>query len=487
MFSKIIYPFLIDIKMAKKTNNVMVSNDSVDIELRRILSFLNIEVKEYARYVIETRALPNIMDGLRIGARKILWAALTGDLKTSSKLKLPALIGDTLKTHYNHGDASLMNTIVQLCSTHLMKYKPLEVIGQIGDLRSPDCDTAPRYLHVKKTKYIDFYKTDWELLENVIDDGEKVEPKYFLPIIPLTLLYRTNSPGFGFSFRSFSYNLDSVIDNCIKSLNEGSCSIGDDLIPLIPEVDGIKPENMIYNANKNTWYNVGEYFMNYDTDILMIKDLPYNVSFESYEEHLHSLVEKNYIVSFKDLSIDGKIQYNIQFAKGRLKLLSESDKWKFFKTMKLFSKIIKDTLNVLDTNGKTILTLNTPYELIDTFIQKRLTFYYKRKTRTINVINEEIFKLKEIMTFILLVNSEDIVLNKRSMDDILKDLKKFQLSERVLKINISKLSKTEVDELQEEIDNLNSQLEYIQKTSEKEMFMIDLVNFKQKYSTIYKK
>src|ERR1035437_7718479 len=231
--------------MAKKsTQEISIHQDSLDIELRRVLSFLNIEVKDYARYVIETRALPNIMDGMRIGARKILWAALTGDLKSASKLKMPALIGDVFKLHYNHGDASLLNTIVQLSSTYSFKYAPLEAIGQIGDLRSPNCQTAPRYLHIKKTKYLDFYKTDWELLEQVIDDGEKVEPKFFLPIIPITLLYRTNSPGFGFSFRSFSYDLDSIIDNCIKSLNEGSCTMGEDLIQLIPQVEGIKPENM---------------------------------------------------------------------------------------------------------------------------------------------------------------------------------------------------------------------------------------------------
>lgn len=472
--------------MSKKVTTPQISNDSINIELRSVLSFLNIEIKEYARYVIETRALPNIMDGLRIGARKILWSALTGDLKTASKLKLPALIGDTLKTHYNHGDASLMNTIVQLSSTHLMKYAPLEIIGQIPKLRDTECETAPRYLHVKKSKYLDFYKFDWELLEQVIDDGEKVEPKYFLPIIPLTLLYRTNSPGFGFSFRSFSYDLDSIIDNCIKSLNEGSCTIGEDLIPLIPQIEGIKPENMIYNANKNTWYNVGEYQNNYDTDTVIVTDLPFNVTFDSYESHLQSLIDKNYIIGFKNLSMDNKIRYTIQFAKGRLKLL-ESDKWKFYKNLKLYAKVTKDTLNCLDTNGKTILTFNTPHELIDSFIFKRLSFYQKRKIRTINVINEKIEELNTIMTFIILVNNDKIIINKRSKEEILKDLEKFNLPDKVLKINISKLSATEISELQEEINELKLQLDYIQKTSEKEMFMIDLVNFKQKYSTVYKK
>ena len=78
--------------------------------------FLNTEVKEYAIYVIKTRSLPSVMDGMRIGARKILYAAITGDLKKNNKIKMPSLIGDTMKLEFHHGDISLKNTIEQLGS-----------------------------------------------------------------------------------------------------------------------------------------------------------------------------------------------------------------------------------------------------------------------------------------------------------------------------------------------------------------------------------
>jgi len=457
--------------------------DSIQIEKRKIKSFLNNEVKDFAKYVVETRACPNIIDGLRPGARKIIWAALNGDLKNSSKIKMPSLLGDAFKLHYNHGDASLMNTIVQLSSSHVYKYAPLEVVGQIGTLRVPKCDTAPRYLHVRKSPYLDFFKTDSELLERLVDDGDLVEPRYFLPIIPIVLLWRTNSPGYGFSFRSFSYGLDSVIDNCIKAIMSGTCNADVYEIPIIPSVVGIKHENMIFNANKDSWYNVGEYQMNLDQDQLIVTDLPYDVSFEKYDAHLHLLIEKQYITGFTDVSMDGRIRYIIQFSKGRLKSLS-NDKWKFFQIMKLYSKVIKDTLNCMDADGKTILYFNTPHELIDVFVKKRLDFYLKRKTRTIDVLKQDIIELSYKIKFIQLVTEDKLVINKRAISDIKTDLDKLEIPYDVLKLNIERLTKEEIEKMVSKRDELKQYLEYITITSIKEMYIKDLIDFKQKYSTI---
>jgi DNA gyrase/topoisomerase IV subunit A len=457
--------------------------DSIEVEQKRVKTFLNNELKSFAEYVVTTRAMPNLMDGLRIGARKIVYAALTGDLKTQQKVKMLSLIGDVMKLHYNHGDASLMNTISQLASKHVFKYAPFDVVGQIGTLRIPKCDTAPRYLHIKKSQYLDFFKTDIELIERLSEDGDLIEPKNFYPIIPIVLLFRTNSPGFGFSFRCFSYNLNDIIDNCIKAITKGSCDADADDIPLTPEVEGIKQENLIFNQAKNCWYNVGEYELNFDTDTIMVTDLPYNVSFENYEDHLNLLIDKGYITQFNNLSLDRNIRYQIFFAKGRLKLMY-SDKWKFFQTLKLFSKIIKDTLNCID-DGK-ILSFESPYELINYFVKKRLVIYSKRKTKTIQIIKEQIDDLSIKIRFINLVITNKLIISKRSVKDIIVDLDKFELPKEMLKLPISRLSQDEIDKSTKEINELTSRLHYIENTSIQEMYINDLIDFKRKYLNINK-
>lgn len=468
-------------------------NEQKDVKIteRSCADFLNTELKATAQYIIETRALPSIMDGNRVGARKIIYAALTGDLKKHEEVKMQALTGDTLKLEYNHGDSSLYGTVVQLSSPHTFSVAPLEVDGQIGTLRVPDVDVAARYLKVSHSKFMPIFKMDWNLLELKTEEGTVVEPKFFLPIIPIALLWRTNSPGFGFSFKGFTFDLSDVVDATLEAVRSGSCTglsgLGGSTptaisqwIEMKPAIAGIKPENIIYNQSKQLYYNVGEYVISLESDTMFVKDLPFNMTYEKFEANLQELLEKGYITDFVNRSRKGSINYIIKFATGRLKLLS-TEKWKFFQTMKMFTKIPKLTLNCLDTNGKTILNYETPNDLVDAFVRRRLVYYQKRKTITIDNLREEIFRLNNRRRFIQLVIDEKLIINKRPIEDIKKDLTKLQLPFDVLDLKISKLTIEEIKKLDDEIIDNQKELDYIMRTTIHELYINDLVELRRKY------
>lgn len=454
-----------------------------EIKSVRIKNFLNKDVKEFAQYVLETRALPNIMDGLRIGARKILWAGHKGDLSKKNSIKLPALIGDTLKMGYHHGDASLANTIVTLSLLHNNKYSPLEVIGQTPSLRVPNVDVATRYLSVKRSKYFDWFLADKELLHIQEEEGELIEPKYFLPIVPFVLLNRTNSPGFGFSFKSKAYNIHTIIDNLLLAIRDGSCQISTESIQLIPEIDGIKQENIIFNSDKNRWYNVGEYVLDTDNGILTVKDLPYDVSFDTFEENLKLLQEKGEIKSFSNFSQGDTIKYIINFEK--TKLLSEiRNQFKFFKKFKLFSILPEDILNCIDQDGKSILFFNDAYELIDSFVKKRLKYYNERKIRTIKHLEEKIQELTYRITFIEKVINGEIVVVEQKKDVIKKQLVQHKIPDFVMDMKIWNLTEEEITNLRNKIKEYQEQLDYIKRTTIEEMYTFDLIELKKQLNSI---
>lgn len=445
--------------------------------------FLNLEVKDYAIYVIKTRSLPSIMDGMRIGARKIVYAAMTGDLKKGKKDKMPSLIGDSMKMAYHHGDASLKNTIEQLGMKHNFRFAPLDIMGQIPSLRTPDTATAARYLEVKKNQYLSWYEMDKELLEIQVEEGKKIEPKFFLPLVPIALLWRTNSPGFGFGYRSFSHNFDSVIDAVMQSIITGSCS-GLNHVQLKPEIEGINPDNMIYNQNKNTWYNVGEYTITNDS--IHITDLPYTISYAKYREHLTTLKESGYITKFLDNSSGGKTNFLLFFPPGRLNTIMNAEKWKFFTNLKLFVKIPNLNLNTIDIDGKSIVNFGTANDLVDGFVKRRLNVYAQRKTRLITVIKEDIDYYEDIAKFIQLVVDDILIVNKRKTADIKIDCDKHGVSYEGLKLKIGNLTEEEITEIREKIVELKEYLHYIQTTTIQQMYIKDLIEFKEQYSEIVK-
>lgn len=458
--------------------------DTCEIEEKRIKNFLNSEVKSYAQYVLRTRTMPSIMDGLRVGARKILYAAMTGDLSKKKFVKMPSLIGDSMKLLYAHGDASLANTIVNCCTSHTNKYHPLEAIGQIPSLRVPHCDTAVRYLMIRKSLYLEWYKADRELWDIQEEEGEKIEPTFFLPILPLILINRTSAPGFGFSFSSMSYDINDVIDNVLVSINEGSCANSDKTVQLKPEIVGIKDENIIFNSNKNRWFNVGEYDLNFDTDTVIIKDLPYTVSFESLEQTLNQLKDKFIISGWGNISEGEKIHYIVKFPAGRLGVLYNQNQWKFFNMLRLYSPIREDILNVIDEDGTTILFYDTPYELIDGFVRRRLKYYDKRKQNTIVYLKDLISRYEAKIKFINLVISGELKIFKRKLADIKVDLQKFNLPGFVLDMKFYNITAEEIQNLESKLAETKAELEYIENTSIQEMYIYDIITFKNSLGNI---
>ena len=448
---------------------------------RSISSFLNNELKQYGKYVLETRCCPRLMDGLRTGARKIVYAGLVDDLSHKKNVKMLNLMGNVLRYEYHHGDSSLLNTIIQLSRSDIIKYKPLEVIGQVSDLRY-DCKVAARYLEVSKDKGLEIFSADKELWDLMEEGGVKIEPKNFLPIIPMVLLYRTNSPGFGFSFRSFSYKIDSIIDLCIKAISEGTCVDHSVLneIQLKPNVEGVKQNNFIYNFVKESWFSVGEYSFDFDSDTLTIFDLPYSVKLDSYAATLLSLKNRLIIKDWMNLSSGDSIKYVIKFDYGRLRTLYNANKWNFYQMFRLFSKVTKDTLNVLDDNNN-ILQIENPFQLIDIFVKNRLKIYDLRKVLTIENLKKKIKELSEIVKFINLVISGELIISKRPINDVKMDLDRFQLPYTVLKIAIEKLTKEEIQKLEKEIEELKNQLNYIETTSIKTMYINELIELKEKF------
>lgn len=450
------------------------------INKRYTKDFLNNEVKDFALSVIKNRSLPCIMDGMRSGARKIVWAAITKSFKSSNteKVKMVNLIGDTMNLEYHHGDSSLKSTIEALSSKHSFKYCPFEVIGQMATLRNPETDTAARYLGVRKRQYLDWYKTDKELLTYNMEEGNKVEPKMLLPIIPIVLLWRTNSPGFGYSFRSFSFDLNDVIDATLQSVITGTCS-GLNEVRLKPEVDGIDPKTIIYNESKQCWYNVGKYEI--DGDILQITDLPYSISLEKYNNHLQTLQDKLYIHSFEDLSCNGKINIKVRFAKNRIDYLMNNGKFKFFTNLKLFVKLPNLTLNTIDIDNKSIVQFDTPNDLVDGFVRRRISVYNDRKVLLVKTLTEQLVDLKDLAKFIRLVVDNKIIVSNRKKVDIKADCDKYEVSYRGLDLKISKLTEDEINDINMEIESITNRLDYINNTTVKQMYVNDLIDFKIAY------
>lgn len=457
----------------KKTENTTTYTN------RNITDFLSKDYLQFAFSVIEDRALPSVIDGFKPAARKVVHAALAGSTKDGKLYKLLALSGDAMRVSlYSHGDASLNSVIVGLCKPFIDNLNPLESDSQVGTIRDPNACGAPRYLYVKHSKYMDLiYKTDIDLTEQIFEEGQYVEPICYYPIIPTVLCKNNQGIAIGYAMHNQSYNPLDVIDACLEQLKSKK-DINVFKTCIRPYVNGTKQEN--WKLIDGKWYSYGDWKFNKSKDLLVVTDLPADVSYEGFEKILNKMVDSQYLKDWKNLSQDGNIVYECQFFKGQLTKLfkGKNGEQSIINKFKLVKQLPDDLFWLLDENHK-LKYFKDKYDVIRYFTKYRLSIYELRKKKLVKILEEKYKNNSELVKFIELVCKGKLKIRNRSKVDIKVDMDSFKLPISLISTPMSKVTIEERDELLKQNEEIKKQLEYIKNTTENQMYIDDLIHLKQ--------
>ena len=457
------------------------------ITKRTITNFLNTEYLNYAFSVLEERAIPSAIDGFKPGARKIMHASLAGTTKDGKLYKLLALSGDAMRVSlYAHGDASLNGTIVNMCKSFNDNLNPLESDSQVGSLRDPNSAGAPRYLYVKHSKYMDLiYKTDYDLLDFIFEEGQYVEPMTYLPIIPTVLCKNNIGVAVGYSMHNQAYNPLDIIDACKEVLNSRADKKEKISTTIYPYIRGIKKANWRYE--EGNWYNYGEWKFNQAKDLMIVTDLPADVSYEDFEKLLYKYKDEDFIKDWKNKSVDGGVNYEIVFPKKQLAIEMKKDRSgkRIANKFKLIKQVSDDLLWLLDENHK-LKYFQNKKEVVEYFVNYRIGIYTERKKKMVKILEERIKKNDELVKFIELVCKGKLVIRNRSKKDIKVDMDGYKLPIDLIGTPMSKVTIEERDELLKQNEEMKKELEYIKKTTEKQMYINDLTNLRKELEKDFK-
>lgn len=457
------------------------------IQKRTITNFLNTEYLNYAFSVLEERAIPSVIDGFKPGARKIMHASLAGTTKDGKLYKLLALSGDAMRVSlYAHGDISLNSTIVNMCKYFNDNLNPLESDSQVGSLRDPDSAGAPRYLYVKHSKYMDMiYKTDYDLLNHIFEEGQYVEPMTYLPIIPTVLCKNNIGVAVGYSMHNQAYNPIDVIDAC-KEVIEARADKKDKIQTIIrPYIRGIKKSN--WKFEEGNWYNYGEWKFNQAKDLMIVTDLPADISYEDFEKLLYKYKDEDYIKDWKNKSVDGGVNYEITFPKKQLAIEMKRDRSgkRLANKFKLIKQVPEDLLWLLDENHK-LKYFQNKNEVVEYFVNYRMTIYTERKKKLVKILEQRYKENSDLVKFIELVCKGKLKIRNRSKADIKIDMDEFKLQMALISTPMSKCTIEERDELLKQNEEIKKELEYIRNTSEKQMYINDLNELKKELEKDFK-
>jgi DNA gyrase/topoisomerase IV subunit A len=447
---------------------------SIDqIPVRSIDDFFDNEYRDYAVYVVEGRAIPSLIDGLKPSQRKIAYAAnrlwKTGNEKPMKVFQLGGQAAAI--SFFHHG--SLDGTIIGMTQEFKNSMPIFQGIGQFGSLRSPVAG-APRYIGVKFNENFKLLYKDFELTTPKYEEGEEIEPQYFLPIIPTVLLNGGSGIAVGFATKILNRHPVDLIDACM-------CVLKDEPVPLlVPWIKGFKGHVERVEGKEKSWNFRGEFSVK-NTTTVEITEIPPSYTYEKYEQHLESLVEKGTLTSYEDNSSE-KVHYILKFSRATLAKLIEGDKLPYLLKMR---ESEGEILTTLDENGQ-LKIFDRAEDIVTYFVNFRLGYYEKRKERLIKELTQDIEVLDAKSRFIEAIINGSIIIANEKKANIISSIESLEIPKQdksydyLLSMPLWSLTQEKYQEFQKKLKQKESERKSVQKTSASDFYKNDLLELRSK-------
>lgn len=439
----------------------------MQIPVRRVEDFFDNEYCEYAKYTVASRAIPSLVDGFKPSQRKIAYAANRLWKNGNEKpMKVFQLGGQAAAiSFFHHG--SLDGTIIGMTQAFKNSMPIFQGIGQFGSLRSPEAG-APRYIGVKFNENFKLLYKDFELTTAKFEEGEEIEPQFFLPIIPTVLLNGGSGIAVGFATNILNRHPLDLIDACLLSLD------GKDVPVLRPWIQGFFGDIALVEGTTKSWSFRGKWEVK-NTSTVEITEIPPNFTYEKYEAHLDTLVEKGVLASYDDHSSD-LVHYILKFPRAVLAEWIKKDKLGDLLRMREGEG---ENLTTLDERGK-LRVFDRAEDIVRYFVKFRLSYYEKRRARLLSEMAKEIVALENRAKFVSAVTAGRIVVANEKKPDLVKAIEREGIEKQegsydyLLNMAIYALTVEKYSELQKKLDQKQKEREKVEKTKPVDFYRQDL-------------
>lgn len=394
------------------------------------------------------RSIPNIIDGQKEAQRKVLFACFKRNL--IKEIKVSQLAGYVSEhSSYHHGEESLNGTIINLAQNFVgsNNMNMLYPSGQFGTRLKNGADHAsPRYIFTRLQPITRLLMPPTDIYTYMEDDGNIIEPKYYVPIIPILLANGCSGIGTGWSTFIPSFNPLDIIDNMRATIR------GQMRAEMTPYYRGFKgtftPSTKEPSArvSRTSVSNGGTYCPGYtcrgvytidrEDGCVHITEIPIIVggnigrSFDKYKEDLLERMKPieadskrkplKYMpteVEFDNDDIDMNVR--AYFPKSVLDEI-EADPTEFIAEYGLESELSMNNMVVFNNEGK--ICRITIDEIFEQLLPVRLDMYRVRRDHRLRTLEQIVTKLENKHRFINEYLEGIIKIGKQTRDAIEKQL-----------------------------------------------------------------
>ena len=413
--------------------------------------------RQYSAYVICSRAIPAVEDGLKPVQRRIMHSLFEKD--DGRYTKVANIVGHAMQYH-PHGDASIGDALCVLANKLWGEGKGYLIDGQgnYGSLLTGMPHAATRYIECRLTELARkeiFNKKTTSFVPNY--DGRKEEPVYLPAKIPLLLMLGADGIAVGLSTAILPHNFIELLEAEIACIQKKPFQLYPDFqlggtLDVSDYQDGlgkIKVRAKIEKEDKNK---------------LIITELPWGETTDSLAESIEEAIKKKKVPVRKlhDLTNDSvKIELELQTGESQEKAIV---------ALYAFTNCEKSLSSrpiVLDAGRPKLMTIS---EIVRKNVERlmeltkreqeirlgELDDLYHARTLDRIFIEERIYKRIETEKTMEGVKKAIIT----GFEPFLKELRRGIVDEdidRLLKIPIRRISQFDIDKNREEIEGIEKE------------------------------
>jgi DNA topoisomerase-2 len=463
--------------MAKRKEFVVSSSNRELRELVgpsvRVSDFVTEVYILYARASL-VRAIPNVVDGLKPSQRKIVHTLLADGGGDEIKVALLAA-KVALKTNYHHGEVSLASAIVHLAhdfvgSTNL---NLLEPIGQLGTRLLGGKDAAsPRYIFTKLSEVAKFAfdPRDLPLLTTIVEEGQTVEPKFYLPVVPLVLLLGVDGLAVGMSTQIHPRDPKVVVAN-LRALLDGA-----PLLAMPPYWRKFKGTVLPKDDSSDTYIVRGACRRTTATSIV-IDELPVGTWTDSHKAFLETDVKG--VKRVENLSTDEDVQFTVVFESSEAaNEVFGGDEGQ--KALKLVRTIYDRNMNAFDSGGS-LRNYENAEAILREFFSVRLKAYGDRKQHMLGALASELEALEQKYNFIQAIVTGKLTIHMQPKEAILEDMMRVvqpsltkDKAASLLRLPLSSMTEENMQACAKQIAGIKCKISEVEATTVRDLWSSDL-------------
>ena len=416
------------------------------------------------------RKLGNYIDGQKNASRKIVHTVLQQNIDKFVKV---SNLGPKVQDYAQYLHGSLEGTIVNMTANYVGSGNNIPLLEGDGNFGSSFINdaAATRYIFARMNPILKqlYVKDDFVNLEHQDFEGAKIEPRYYVPVLPMLAINGSEGVSIGFAQKILPRKPKEIL-KWVKQRAAGERITAN----LTPHWEGM---SCVVNKgeSKVQWEITGS-FTRKTKHRITIDSLPVGYTLKQYQAVLERLVDDKVIKDYDDLSDNDVFAFEIQVDRS---FGERTDEWIMTK-LKLIKKVTEN-FTCIDQDNK-IVIFNSLKELLEAWYVKRIEYNDKRKQHLLASMQEEMDYTNARAKFIQGVVDGDIELRNSKEAAVITQAEAYDvvLQGRVkgfLGLPMRSLTTEEIAKLKAKAKTLKAEISAYSKYTFEQILVEDLTTF----------